>query len=65
MKTDTVTVGVLLRRDFRVQLNVLRARKVLTYTEHKGVLDSQFVITAGPREWAQIIEYGKRINRNT
>lgn len=64
MKTDTVTVGALLRRNFRTQLDVLRARKVLTYTEHKGPLDSRFVITAGPREWARIIEYSKQINGN-
>lgn len=64
MKTDTVTVGVLVRRYFRVQLDTSRARGNLTYTEHKGALDSRFVITAGREEWARILEYVKWVNRN-
>lgn len=37
------TVGGMIRRDFRRQLNTLPG---VTYTEDKGLLTSQFVITA-------------------
>lgn len=53
-----------MRRYFRVQLDTSRARGNLTYTEHKGALDSRFVITAGREEWARILEYVKWVNRN-
>ncbi len=48
--TGMITVGALIRRHVRVQLDLLG----VNYREHKGFLDSQFVVTASERQWQRI-----------
>lgn len=47
---DQVRAGALIRRQFRASLDVLGVQ----WREHKGWLDSVFVITATAAEWDRI-----------
>lgn len=49
--TEQVRVGRLLRRNFRALLDTHGA----TYTEHTGLLDSIFVVTADAATWQAIL----------
>ena len=47
---NTVTVGALLRRDFRAFLDTLGVQ----WVECKGLLESVFIVTAPTAQWAQL-----------
>jgi hypothetical protein len=52
--TSIIRAGSLIRRNLRTQLAVLEAEGHLTFTEDKGVLDSQFIVTASPEVWSRL-----------
>lgn len=56
--TERVTVGALLRRQFRVALDVAG----IAYREHKGWLDSVFVITTTAATWQRIEQWAEEVS---
>ncbi|GAC1533571.1 MAG: hypothetical protein NVS3B1_27920 [Marmoricola sp.] len=56
--TGSLEVGALIRRQVRVALDVAGIR----YREHKGLLDSSFVVTATQSEWAAIQGWVRSVN---
>jgi hypothetical protein len=54
--TDTVEVGLLFRRSFRVGLDLIGAR----WIEHKGIITSTFVVSADREQWRKIIALGRK-----
>lgn len=51
--TNTITVGILIRHKVRARLEVLG----MNYKEHRGFVDSEFVVTGTMSQWSQIRRY--------
>ena len=50
---QTVEVGLLLRRHFRAACDTLG----IPYTEHKGLIESTFVVTVTDDQWARLARW--------
>jgi hypothetical protein len=58
MTTRHLIAGALLRRELRVALDM----GGIKYREHKGLLDSDFVITTTPAVFAVLDRWLQRVN---